>query len=113
MHEMGIAEGILSAALEVAKKEGAERINEVRVTVGDLTEVLDTALEFGWEVVRQETMAAESKLLIEHLPGVSVCGRCSKRFEHDRYDMTCPDCGNFICECVQGRELRIDSIDID
>lgn len=113
MHEMGITEGILAAAIEVAQREGASRITEIRVTVGELTEIVTDSLQFAFEVLRRDTLAADAVLTVERLGARSRCGECGEEFEHGRFEATCPKCGNFLCELVQGREMRVDSIDID
>lgn len=113
MHEMGIAQGILEAVVEAAEQEGATRINEVRLSFGDLTEVQESALEFAWEVLRQDTMAADAGLVVERLTARSRCLLCGEEYAHDRYDYSCPRCSSLAVELLQGRELRIDSIDID
>lgn len=113
MHEMGITQGILASVIEAAEKEHATRINEVRISVGDLTEIQEFALQFAFETLRQDTIASGAELVVNHVAPKSHCGACGEDFEHDKWDLTCPACGNFICEVVEGRELRIDSIDID
>lgn len=113
MHEMGITQGILAASFDAAKAEHAVRINEIRISVGELTEIQEFALQFAFETLRQDTMAADATLVVTHIPPKSVCHQCGHEFAHDKWDLSCPVCGGLICEVVEGRELRIDSIDID
>jgi hydrogenase nickel incorporation protein HypA/HybF len=113
MHEMGITSGILASAIEAAEAEGATRINEVDISIGDLTEIVEDALQFAWEALSPGTMAEGSKLVVNHIPARSRCMQCDKEFEHDKYDLTCPTCDAFMIESLTGRELRIDSIDVD
>jgi hydrogenase nickel incorporation protein HypA/HybF len=113
MHEMGITAGILSSAVEAAEKEGGCRINEIRVSVGDLTEVVEDALQFAFEALREGTMAEGAVLVVRHVSPRSKCLQCGHEFTHDKWDLTCPKCEGFVCEVIEGRELRIDSIDID
>jgi hydrogenase nickel incorporation protein HypA/HybF len=113
MHEMGITQGILAAAVEAAEREGATKINEIDISVGDLTEIVEDALQFAFEAMRGETMAAQAVLVVTHVAPRSRCMTCTTEFEHDKYDMTCPKCESFMIETLTGRELRIDSIDID
>ena len=113
MHEMGITAGILASAEEAAKAEGATKINEVRISIGDLTDIQEFALQFAWEALSPGTMAEGGALVVTHVPGRSRCGMCDEEFEHDKYDLTCPKCDNFMIEPLTGRELQIDSIDID
>ena len=57
MHELGITQGILDDVVEAAEKQGAARINEISVNVGELTEVVEYALQFTLESLTQDTMA--------------------------------------------------------
>lgn len=110
---MGITQGILSSALEAAEKAGATRIDEIRISVGELTEIVDDALQFAFEVLRQGTIAEEAALVVTRVPARSRCAQCGIEFEHDRYDIICPECGNPFNEMIGGRELTIDSIEAD
>ena len=115
MHEMGITAEILKAVLEVCEKDGATKLNCVRATVGDLTEVVPDSLQFAWEVLTPGTFAEGAVLEITETVGRSACVECGTEFEHDRYDRHCPnpDCGSFMTRVIGGDELRVDGIDID
>ncbi|MDO9556462.1 MAG: hydrogenase maturation nickel metallochaperone HypA [Coriobacteriia bacterium] len=113
MHEMGICDGILKSATEAAEAEGASCINRIEVTFGELTQIVEDALQFAFEVLRQDTIAADATLGITILEARSRCMDCSAEFRHDRYEVKCPKCGSYLCSLLQGRELRIESIDVD
>ncbi len=114
MHETGIAEGILSSVLDAADGADAKRVNRVNVSIGVLTEVSEDALQFAWEVLRRDTIAGDATLDVTMLEALSVCADCQHRFGHGRWDGTkCPSCGSYVVSLVSGRELNIDSIDID
>lgn len=113
MHEMGITQGILSASLEAAEEAGGTRINEIRISVGDMTDVVEDALQFAFEVLRQDTIAENASLVVTHVSPKSRCQQCGTEFSHDKWNLLCPSCDSFLCEVIEGRELRIDSIDID
>ena len=113
MHEMGITAGIIASVEDAAKEQGAKKINEVSISIGDLTDIQEFALQFAWEALTPGTMAEGSTLVVNHIPGTSHCSVCDESFEHDKYDLTCPKCNNFVIEPLTGRELQIDTIDID
>lgn len=114
MHELGIAEGILSAAIKGAEDAGATRINEVVVTIGVLTEVMEDALQFAWEAAREGTMAGQAVLDVTMVDARTRCADCGHEWVHDRYSgAQCPSCSGYILTLLTGRELKIDSIDID
>jgi hydrogenase nickel incorporation protein HypA/HybF len=43
----------------------------------------------------------------------SLCLECGEEFEHDLYSRFCPKCDSFATELLAGRELQIDSIEVD
>ena len=43
----------------------------------------------------------------------SLCPECGTEFEHDRFHRGCPQCGNMLTELVAGREMQLDSIEVD
>ena len=113
MHEMGICDGIVRAAVEAAEQAGATRINSIEVTVGELTEIVEEPLQFAFDVLRKGTLAEEATLSVSFIAAKSQCADCSAEFGHSRFDAKCPECGSFMVQLLQGRELRIDAIDID
>ena len=113
MHEMGITQSILEASFEAAEKAGATRITEIRITVGEMSEVVDFALQFAFEALTPDTIAEGATLTITMLTPRSRCRDCDLTYEHDRFQMICPACGSMNVEQLQGHELRIDSIEAD
>ena len=113
MHEMGITQGILEASIAAAEKAGATRITEIRVSIGELAEVVDDALQFAFEALTPGTMAEGAALVITMVPAKSRCRDCELEYLHGRFEMLCPACGSLNVEPLQGREMRIDSIVAD
>ena len=113
MHEMGITQGILATAFEAAEDAGCTRITEIRISVGEMTEIVDFALQFAFESLTPGTLAEGATLSITNVPAKSRCPHCDLEYEHDRFQMICPECGAFDVEMLQGRELRIDAIECD
>ena len=110
---MGIMSGVLEACTATAEREGATRINEIRVRIGELSEVMEDALRFAFEALSPGTLAEGARLEVEHVAARSRCVECRVEFSHGRFDVVCPQCGSVFCEAVSGRELEIESIDID
>jgi len=110
---MGITQSILENSFDAAEKAGAERITEIRISIGELTEIQEFALQFAFEALTPGTMAEGATLLVNHVPAVSRCRECDLEYTHDRFQMLCPTCESFNVEPITGRELRIDSIEAD
>lgn len=113
MHEMGITQSILAASFDAAKAAGATRITEVRISVGELTETVDFALQFAFEALTPETMAEGATLVINKISARSHCNTCGIEYDHDRFQMVCPECDSLDVTLLKGRELDIDSIEAD
>lgn len=113
MHEMGITQGILASAFDAATDAGAATITEIRITIGELTEIQEFALQFAFEALTPGTMAEGAVLTVTHLEPRSHCNACGIDYAHDRFEMLCPECGSFDVTPTQGREMRIDSIECD
>lgn len=105
--------GILQASFDAAKNAGATKITDIRITIGELSEVQEVSLEFAFEALTPDTMAEGATLSITKLPARSRCLKCGAEYEHDRFQMACPECGDYHTELLQGRELRIDSIETE
>jgi hydrogenase nickel incorporation protein HypA/HybF len=110
---MGITAGILESAFDAAEGAGASHITEIRISVGELTEVVEFALQFAFEALTPGTMAEGAVLTVTHIPARSHCNTCGIDYDHDRFTMLCPECDSLDVTLLQGRELRIDSIDTD
>ena len=65
MHEVSIAEGIVSAVLKTLGNESVPRILSVRVAVGKLAGVDCEALLFAWPSVTRKTILEGAELHIE------------------------------------------------
>jgi len=113
MHEMGITQSILAASFDAARGAGMTRITEIKISVGDLTETVDFALQFAFEALTPETMAEGAILIINKVPARSLCHECGIEYAHDRFQMVCTSCGSMDVELLAGRELKIDSIEAD
>lgn len=110
MHEMGITQGILAASFEAAENAGATQITEIRISVGELTEIVEFALQFAFEALTPDTIAEGAVLTVNHVKARSRCNTCGVEYDHDRFQMLCPECGSFDVLLLQGRELTIDAI---
>jgi hydrogenase nickel incorporation protein HypA/HybF len=110
---MGIMQGVLAASFDAARDAGAEKITEIRLSIGELTEIQEFALEFAFEAMTPGTMAEGATLSVTHIPATSKCNECGIEYGHDRFQMLCPDCGSFAVTPLTGRELLIDSIETE
>lgn len=114
MHELGIMTGVMDAVTKSAHDAGADKVLKVTLSVGEMTECIQDALEFAFEALTEDDpFVRDAELTINMTKPKSRCLECGAEFEHDRFHMFCPECDSFATELLAGRELQIDSIEVD
>jgi hydrogenase nickel incorporation protein HypA/HybF len=113
MHEFSLMMGVIDAVSETAKANGATCVTVVNLTVGDMTEVVEEAMDFAFDVLKEDTVAKDAKLNIKFVHPRSYCAACDIEFEHDRYHWACPKCDSLATKLIAGRELYIESIEVE
>lgn len=114
MHELGIMTGVMDTVTKSAHDAGADKVLKVTLSVGEMTECIQDALEFAFEALTEDDpFVRDAELTINMIKPKSRCLECGAEFEHDRFHMFCPECDSFATELLAGRELQIDSIEVD
>ena len=113
MHELSITQSILSIALEQAKAAQANKIIKINLTIGELAGIVDDCVQFYFELLSKDTIAAEASLSFHRPPTKLRCRNCATTFSPDNLDWACPNCRERPIEIVSGRELYISSLEVD
>lgn len=113
MHEMGIMSGVLETVRTAAEDAGATKVTRVQLSIGRMTEAIEDVLVFAWEALSEGTICEGAELDVHMIEPRSLCPECGTEFEHDRFHRGCPQCGNMLTELVAGREMQLDSIEVD
>lgn len=114
MHELGIMTGVLENASTAAHDAGATKLLSVKLSVGEMTEAIEDALVFAFEALTEDDPFLKGATLeVNMIAPKSRCLECGTVYEHDRFHMFCPNCDSFATELIAGRELQIDSIEVD
>jgi len=115
MHEMSIVESILGILREEMVKYDGQRLRKVVVRNGALAGIVTESLLFAWEALTPGGEFDGAQLEVVEIPIRVACGECGEEFspEHARC-MPCPKCEALLGHKVlQGKEMLIDSIEID
>jgi hydrogenase nickel incorporation protein HypA/HybF len=113
MHELSITENILAVALGKAEEAGARRISRINLVIGELTGVAHECVSFYFDFLAKDTIARGAALSFEERPNTVRCRACGKTFPPSNGNWACPGCGGERVEIVSGRELYVDSIEVD
>lgn len=114
MHELSIISSIVESVTESLAAYPGAQVKEVRLRVGALAAVIEDSLQFCYELAIEDTPLAGSKLVVKTLPVVMHCERCNADVELESLQsFRCSQCGELVADLRQGRELEIDSIEIE
>jgi hydrogenase nickel incorporation protein HypA/HybF len=79
-----------------------------------MTEAIPDALQFAFEALCEGDDFLQGAVLdVRMVAPKSICLECGEEYTHDRFHMFCPKCDSFATELIEGRELNIDSIEVD
>lgn len=104
---------IIEIASSAAQAQGGKIINRIEVEVGSLAGVMAEALIFCFEAAAQDTIAAGATLAIIPVAAKARCADCGEIQPINSFFDDCPSCQGHLLEIIQGRELRILSINVD
>lgn len=107
MHELSIALSMIEQIEEEAANHGGGTVETVFVRIGVLSGVDTQALRFAYELAREGTELAGSRLVIEPVPLLVYCPQCAAAHAPDPQNITCPRCVTPPQEILQGRELEV------
>ncbi|MFA5805122.1 MAG: hydrogenase maturation nickel metallochaperone HypA [Melioribacteraceae bacterium] len=113
MHEMSIALSIIDIANVEALRANAKRINEIEIEIGSISGVEISALEFSLELAVKNTLLENAQRKIISIPAKAECLECNSTFALTTFYDPCPNCESLTINILQGKELRIKSINID
>jgi hydrogenase nickel incorporation protein HypA/HybF len=114
MHELSIALSIVDIAGEESDRRGGVAVLAVHVKLGPLSGVVKEALTSAYEMAREGSPVAQSRLVIEDVPLVIRCQQCEMETPVPSvYDLRCPRCGTPSADVVSGRELEVTAMEIE
>jgi hydrogenase nickel incorporation protein HypA/HybF len=113
MHEQSIVQSLLGLALENARKANARKILSINLVVGDYTGVEQDAVNFYFGFLSKDTMAAGAEIHYTRVAGQLRCRDCDILFPIQKRNYRCPECEGRRVEIVGGRELYIESMQVE
>jgi hydrogenase nickel incorporation protein HypA/HybF len=113
MHEFSIATSLLEIISQEASAYGGARVKAVNLRIGTLSGVVPEALEFAFQVLSEGTVAEGARLVIERTALRIACNACGTVSMPDDPFIICPLCGSADVEIKEGRELDMESMEIE
>jgi hydrogenase nickel incorporation protein HypA/HybF len=113
MHELAITQSMLDLVLGQAEKAEAKRVGKINLVIGEMTGVVSECVQFYFDFLSRGTVAEGAALAIKAVPTQAKCQACGKVFELQEFDWTCPSCRGNNIEIVGGKELFVESIEVE
>jgi len=113
MHELGITENIVNIALAKAGEAQASRISQINVVIGEMSGFVADSIQFYFDSLSRDTIAQGAVLHFELVPAQLRCRNCSTVFSPQDTIWSCPECRGQSVEISKGRELYIESIEVE
>ncbi len=113
MHELSITQSVVDLAVQKAREAGASRITNLSMVVGELTGVVEDCVRFYFDFIAEGTIAQGSTITFRAVPAQARCRECGASYACGEAGWSCPECSSPSAEIVGGRELFLESIEVD
>lgn len=112
MHELSIAESVISIVNEEVVNNKGKRAVRVVLVIGKLSTIVPDSLIFCINSLKEGTVVQDAEFLIEEVQGKGYCKGCDREFEVGQYQFFCEVCEN-VLEVRGGKELLIKELEIE
>lgn len=113
MHELAITESLLKTVLPAAERGGAKKILEIRIRVGEFSDIIPDCIQSYLDIIAEGTIASGAKVVTTIVPSTAVCRSCGFRGHIDHRLARCPKCGSTDFELLSGREFSVEDLAVE
>ena len=112
MHEMSIVMGIVEMVEGEVAKVNARRVDVIELEIGSIAGIEMVAFDFAWPTAVKGTVLEHAKRLISRVDARALCLECHTQYELSGLHDGCPVCGAYAKEILQGRELKVKTLEV-
>jgi hydrogenase nickel incorporation protein HypA/HybF len=113
VHELSLVASVFDILEEKAREHGAARVTKVVLKVGVMSGVVPDLLESAFDTYKKGTLAEEARLEIVRVPVKLRCPDCGGETAREDTDFSCAACNSRRVEIVAGRELVVETIELE
>jgi hydrogenase nickel incorporation protein HypA/HybF len=114
MHEMSLMSSVFDVINTTLEKHiEVEKVLRVKLKVGEFTNAQPSALEFAFQAFAQGTKVEGAVFELEILPVIARCTKCNHEFEIKGIAFCCTQCKDYGIEIISGRELLLESLEVE
>lgn len=113
MHELAITRSMFDIVLNYAQAAGAKKVTKISLVIGEMTGVVAESVQFYLDLLSKTTVAENAVVSIKSVSPGAKCRHCHHTFVARELDWTCPNCKEAGIEIVSGKELFVESIEVE
>lgn len=113
MHELSITQSMFDLVLKHAEQAEAKKVKKINLVIGEMTGVVRECIQFYLDFLSEGTIVEGAALSVEMVPPKARCRQCGETFQLREFDWTCSNCGGKSLEVMAGRELFVESIEVE
>ena len=113
MHELAVCQGLMGQVEQIARRENAERITRILLSIGPLSGVEATLLKDAFPIAAAGTVAEDADLAIEERAVRVKCLSCGAESEASANRLLCATCGDYRTRLVSGDEMLLMSVELE
>lgn len=114
MHEVSIVQALIEQVDQEVQHAGHHgRVVGLDLVIGRLSGVNPDSIRFAFELLAPDTLVQGASLRIDEPRAVCRCTACKAQTSIDELVMACPGCGSGQVTIEGGRELVLQSIELE
>jgi len=113
MHELAITQSMFDVVLKHAEQAKAKKVTRINLVIGEMTGVVGDCVQFYVDFLGKGTLAEGATVAIKNVPAQAKCRTCGHTFEVQELQWVCPSCGGTSLEVTGGKELFVESIEVE
>jgi hydrogenase nickel incorporation protein HypA/HybF len=113
MHELAITQSMFDIVLKQAEQVKAKKVTKINLVIGEMTGVVSDCIQFYMDFLSKGTVAEGVAVSVTSVPPTAKCLTCDKTFMVKELEWTCPRCSGASLEVTGGKELFVESIEVD
>lgn len=114
MHEGNIAQNIISIVNEELLTRGlCSKVKKIVFKAGRIHAIVPESLCFFFDIIKKDHIGlADAELVVEEIPLVVSCSKCSISYEINEPFFWCKNCSEPV-SIISGKGMSVDSFDVD
>jgi len=111
MHEYSIVQSLLARVEAEARARGADAVERLEVSIGELAGVETDLLVTAFELFRERTVCSRAELMVRPVSALWQCPSCEREIARGSL-LRCPSCQR-PARLVAGDEIVLERIELE